>query len=49
MSSYITFEDIQLFYVWGCYTDVDIRNFVKFGTITQKQFTELTGEAYNAN
>ncbi|EKZ4877811.1 XkdX family protein [Listeria monocytogenes] len=49
MNGYITFEDIKLFYAWGCYTDVDIRSFVKFGTITQKQYKELTGESFNAD
>lgn len=39
-------SDVKIFYDWGLYTNEDVAKFVGFGTITEAEYQEITGEAY---
>lgn len=41
-----TFNDIQITYSWGCYTNQDIQWFVTMGAIDKEDYVLITGEKY---
>lgn len=47
MSNYPTYDDIKLFYDWGCYANDDIRQYVELQVITKEEYAEITGEPFN--
>lgn len=40
------YENIKLCYSWGCYSKVDLGDYVKMGSITKDQYKELCGEDF---
>lgn len=43
---YPTLADIKQFYDWGCYTDEEMREYVKIKWITQAEYEQITGRSY---
>ncbi|EIA21431.1 XkdX family protein [Listeria fleischmannii] len=37
-------DDIKNFYDWGMFSNEDVAKFVGFGTITEEEYKEITGE-----
>ncbi|MGU9502769.1 XkdX family protein [Bacillus paralicheniformis] len=44
---YPTFADIKQFYDWGCYTDDEMREYVRINWITPAEYEEITGKSYD--
>ncbi|MEK5100391.1 MULTISPECIES: XkdX family protein [Bacillus] len=44
---YPTFSDIKQFYDWGCYTDEEMREYVKINWITPDEYEKITGRSYD--
>lgn len=40
------FDDIKYFYHKKCYTNAQVKRFVKLECITKEQYTEITNEPY---
>ncbi|MED2945295.1 XkdX family protein [Bacillus swezeyi] len=44
---YPALSDIKQFYDWGCYTDDDVREYVKINWITLAEYEQVTGKSYD--
>ncbi|MEC5225228.1 XkdX family protein [Bacillus licheniformis] len=44
---YPTLADIKQFYDWGCYTDEEMREYVKIKWITPAEYEDITGRSYD--
>ncbi|GIN50623.1 MULTISPECIES: XkdX family protein [Bacillus subtilis group] len=44
---YPTLADIKQFYDWGCYTDEEMREYVKIKWITLAEYEDITGRSYD--
>ncbi|MFT0804083.1 XkdX family protein [Bacillus swezeyi] len=44
---YPTLADIKQFYDWGCYTDDEMREYVKIDWITPAEYEQITGRSYD--
>ncbi|AYQ17341.1 XkdX family protein [Bacillus paralicheniformis] len=44
---YPALADIKQFYDWGCYTDDEMREYVKIDWITPTEYEQITGRSYD--
>ncbi|RCK11083.1 XkdX family protein [Bacillus licheniformis] len=44
---YPTLADIKQFYDWGCYTDDEMREYVRIDWITPAEYEQITGRSYD--
>lgn len=46
MYNFPEYEDIKLFFDWGCYSKKDLADYVKLGCITAVEYEQICKEVY---